>query len=427
MSRAQDAIGNFDRLSRFEKDVVSRVIWFWPWSRAAWRYTTRFPFEHPAQTVGLAAGARALQQRQQQELGPTPWWADLYLPVGQREGIPRVVDVGSLMPFETPLRWAQTAAGFATGDPNAPQLAEQLTPVLGALGTALYGDRYTGERGIGAGLHELAGSPPLPKKIGDLLKSEAERNTGHVVQRTTTEALGNMFLGRTFPKGYDAKLAAGTAGARSACRARCGRSGRAARGRERGRDQVGLPALPHEVTRAVHWKVGLDASIDRLRRGQREAGNTIRRRDESGRAEAVHAHSEAEGRRGRALLRQGASAVTGRLEAAFKQAARLRHSPDAMERLYQEIRREFLAALAEWHTETNSSRRRARRRRVKPASEVPRLSAEELSRAAPSAGTRPARFSPRTGSGDPRALRPARRGRVAEQARAGRSGETRER
>ena len=41
------------------------------------------------------------------------------------------------------------------------------------------------------------------------------------------------------------------------------------------------------------------------------------------------------------------------LEAAYKQAAKL-HSADAMEELYKEIRREFLAALAEWHTETNA-------------------------------------------------------------------------
>ena len=62
----------YDRLSPGEKRYITRVIWFYPWTKASTMWTLRSIFEHPFKMGALGVGSQLFQQAQAQAFGGRP-------------------------------------------------------------------------------------------------------------------------------------------------------------------------------------------------------------------------------------------------------------------------------------------------------------------------------------------------------------------
>ncbi|HSV08536.1 MAG TPA: hypothetical protein VLI07_18615 [Candidatus Binatus sp.] len=88
---------DFERLTAFERQVVTRVFFVWPWIRGATAWPFWFAKNQPVKAALGAAWGRAQYQRAEDILGPRPpWYAAMYpiekLPGGQA----RVANVGPI-------------------------------------------------------------------------------------------------------------------------------------------------------------------------------------------------------------------------------------------------------------------------------------------------------------------------------------------
>jgi len=79
--KAKDAIVDYDRMGPLEREVLSRIIFFYPWIRGATRYTRKFITEHPLESMAIAMAYEHAQAQAQKELGDRPFYANLEFPV----------------------------------------------------------------------------------------------------------------------------------------------------------------------------------------------------------------------------------------------------------------------------------------------------------------------------------------------------------
>lgn len=213
--RSLDVMGDFERMNGFEKTVMSRVFWFWPWTHVAWRMSARFPLDHPWQAAALTYAAYEGKQYADEKLGERPWYAQTYLPtdfVGEA-GEGGKINVGPLLPQGTPLQQAQTALGFLGLQQDGPKVADSLVPSLGAFGEAAYGvDASTG-RPVDGGLpgavkRQLEGIPPI-RKFNDLTRSDEEvarDQEKKLVPRSRAQAWLAVPFGAFAPTGYNREV-----------------------------------------------------------------------------------------------------------------------------------------------------------------------------------------------------------------------------
>lgn len=141
--RANDAIIDYERLSPFERKIMARTFFIYPWIKGATRYTFRFPLEHPIQAQAFALLYERQQSAADEKLGDRPWYAEFNMPIGEvtrfgRE-YPLVVNPKQLLPFTTPLEFAQAFGGYVLGKEEWPALLDTLQQFYPALATSLTG------------------------------------------------------------------------------------------------------------------------------------------------------------------------------------------------------------------------------------------------------------------------------------------------
>src|SRR5207248_2381306 len=83
-TRANRAIIDYGRLSKRDREVVRRVIFFYPWVKGSTMYAGHFIAEHPVQAVVNAQLGRVGQQQAQKDLGAVPSFTEGIFKVGQR-------------------------------------------------------------------------------------------------------------------------------------------------------------------------------------------------------------------------------------------------------------------------------------------------------------------------------------------------------
>lgn len=206
--RALAAIVDFDRLSPFEKNVVTRLIWFYPWLKGATHYTKRFPLDHPYQAAALAY----IENKRRETKPEGPWYTDYLarLPVGED----LVMSVAQLHPAFTPMQLLDSVAGWASGNQNAPQIVDQFTPFAGAAIRGLAGGTSpTTGAPIRPGLDTLKGelldplaNPPIRRRIENVLRSDEERakdNQATLYQTSRLQDALAIPLGTLIPRGYN--------------------------------------------------------------------------------------------------------------------------------------------------------------------------------------------------------------------------------
>lgn len=233
--KAQDAIGPFDRMSPWEKQYAARIIIFYPWLRAATRYTSRFVLEHPMQSIAIALAADYAWGNSDEKLGNRPAFAKDTFPIGtdtigvsvpgtdigvglsdlvghhnwESHGYPMTVSARQMFTMTTPLDLLRSGLGFASGDPTASSPLENLAPAWYA--------------GIVAGMgydpflqKEVPRSPstfvdqitqfPAKDRLDKITMSEQERadRAPHALYpRTQGQEIARLFGGSLTPTPYN--------------------------------------------------------------------------------------------------------------------------------------------------------------------------------------------------------------------------------
>jgi hypothetical protein len=203
--RANKAVGDFEAMGDIEKSVMTRVFWFWPWTRVAWSYSTRFALDHPMQAAALAAATYAGYQEQQNELGDVPFYGTFYMPL-ERFGFPGdIINVGPLTPFAGPIQDLQTAAALVTGNEDAPSVGDRLTPGFTQALNLIRPERG-GTRGVRSLVDPYVESPAIQRPKA-LLRSDEEREKDNEKKiRPTTkaeDALRFIVAGSLYKSGYN--------------------------------------------------------------------------------------------------------------------------------------------------------------------------------------------------------------------------------
>ena len=212
--RANDAIIDYERLNPFEKKVVSRVIFIYPWIKGSTRYMLRFPAEHPVQAAAFALLYQRQQELADQKLGERPWYAEVNIPLGinvERYGeeYPLTLNPKQIVPFTTQYELGRTAEGFARGIENRQPLIDIASPLLGNLATALTGKRAFDDqdvdRSAGTFLSESLAIPWRDRweALTQADEVRAERAPNRLYPRNFADEVLKAALGTLAPTPYN--------------------------------------------------------------------------------------------------------------------------------------------------------------------------------------------------------------------------------
>jgi hypothetical protein len=128
--RATDSIIDYSRLGEAERNIVRRVIFFYPWVKGSTYYGGHYIAEHPTQAAVMAQLAQ--QGKETTGLGPVPSYLEGSFKVGGQ-----LVNPASAGIFGTSGQVLDTLRGVAEGHPTeAARLSQFLTPAAG-LGLSL--------------------------------------------------------------------------------------------------------------------------------------------------------------------------------------------------------------------------------------------------------------------------------------------------
>jgi hypothetical protein len=193
----QEAIP-FGKMSDAEARTISRVMFFWPWTRAALEWSARFPFEHPFQAAAAGQVGREGAAYVRKTLGVVPFWARTLFPVTGGK-TPYTINLTNVSTPQTVVDTAQLAAGLARKTSpysNLDTPASELSP-----GAAfLYGLASGTVRGKGS-------YPPLEAAWRSAFESIPELQVAQRLRRPPTSvypggalpAIGTPF-GGAFPR-----------------------------------------------------------------------------------------------------------------------------------------------------------------------------------------------------------------------------------
>ncbi len=215
--KTKTAMVDFDDLSSFEKNVVSRAIFVYPWIKGATVWSARYPFEHPVQAMAFAL----LYAYQQDMLGESfpeghPYYLDNFIPLEERDGMPWGVSGRQAFTFTTPIDIGKSAYKAATNQ-EGEQLAEMLNPLYGEVMKQITGyDTFQHEevdRGLVPGLNRIFNpqeNAPVAKALEKAMRSDEEReqdNASRLYATTKTEDWTNVFLGSLGPRAVNPEVA----------------------------------------------------------------------------------------------------------------------------------------------------------------------------------------------------------------------------
>jgi hypothetical protein len=248
--RAKRAIVDFDRLSPFEREVISRYIFFYPWLRGATDYSINFIADHPVLAAGMALAYEHLKVAQDEQIGERPRYSELDVPISTRsvglrvpftdldaslaslvdktwmtddvrpghegEQLPMVFKLRQALTQTTPMELTEEMIAFVTtGDrETAALVAQHLTPVPYAAGVSLFGYDPFKQREVDPGLKTFFGEfGPLDAPLGARAqaitmsdKEREERNEKALYPRERKHEAWRLGLGSLAPTPYDPEI-----------------------------------------------------------------------------------------------------------------------------------------------------------------------------------------------------------------------------
>lgn len=181
--RANGAIIDYSNLGKFERDLLRRAFYFYPWLKGATVYSGRFLTENPVQAALVGEVGQFGSQVSEDQFGALPSWAEGLYRVGMRDGVPLSVNTGGVLPLSTAADIAGTALSVFSGDRSpAQQLTASLSPVASAFLAAL-----TGKSGLGATLPERGFAEQFARQLWD------NTTLAGLIRRTTQDQSGKTY------------------------------------------------------------------------------------------------------------------------------------------------------------------------------------------------------------------------------------------
>ena len=149
---ANKNIIDYARMSSLEKNVARRIIFFYPWLKAATLYGPHFFANHPGQALLLTNMGQPAAAKNLKEIGKVPSFLPGVFKVGERDvpqigKMPQIINPTSETVLGVPAQTLQTGwellhGGVTPGN----SLAQNLTPVAGAvLAIITRKDLFTGQ------------------------------------------------------------------------------------------------------------------------------------------------------------------------------------------------------------------------------------------------------------------------------------------
>ncbi len=291
--KAKDAIVDYDRMSPMERDVLSRIIFFYPWVKGSSRWTMRFIVEHPVQAAFLALMAEHAQDSKDDVFGEGPEYARWKVPISTSSvglgpvgledvigehtwtdkgtGLPMSLDFRQLLPPTTLadiltsgisfLTWGHVGASPAA----AGALVNNITPVPSAAITALQGyDPFKHEEvqpGLQTFLDQLLGeqSIPLVQRVQSLTQGPEERakhNAKALNPRSFGQDVWRFGMGGIAPAPYSPKAGKLSAAYESGSTYKV-----AEQKLKNDWEAAGLGEVSSETLEQLRWKDRIDNSI----------------------------------------------------------------------------------------------------------------------------------------------------------------------
>ncbi len=134
--RANREIIDYGRLGPKEREVVRRVIFFYPWIKGSAIYSGHLLMEHPAKAAVLGQAGKFGREENLRRLGPGPSYMEGSFPVGNR-----IINPTAAALFQQPAQVGAIIAALAGGGPT-PEVAEAsnlMTPALAIMLNTLAG------------------------------------------------------------------------------------------------------------------------------------------------------------------------------------------------------------------------------------------------------------------------------------------------
>lgn len=190
--RANRNMIDYGRMTRTEKNILRRIVFFYPWIKNASIYGARFVAEHPYQAMTLQAQGKLAEDREVEELGMLPSYVKGAIKVGERTvpglgKVPTVVNPQAASVLGTPgtslLMLKQALAG---GGLKAFEGGELLNPTATAAIAAMTGvDPFTGSKFEG-------GASGVERFLTEFLKSPAFVRVGKSLEKARKQEEGTL-------------------------------------------------------------------------------------------------------------------------------------------------------------------------------------------------------------------------------------------
>ena len=129
----------YDGLGNVEQRVIARVLWFYPWTKGAARFTFHTAASHPVKALALAQTGALGAAAQHGLLGPVPSFEQGLTPVGGSTSNPLTSNFSSYTPFSTLGQVAQMIEHPRNVDTG---VASQANPEMTALVDLIRGKGY---------------------------------------------------------------------------------------------------------------------------------------------------------------------------------------------------------------------------------------------------------------------------------------------
>ena len=189
LARANRASMMYDGLGQNEQRILARGLWFYPWTKAAFRYAGHTLMEHPAKALALGEAGKIGEQVQERRLGPLPSYEYSLTPWANGT----TSNLGILTPFGTAGNVVEAVARPST-------VAQFANPVYGAGLTATTGVNQYGQKTktpIGDALSQLFAPTPEAQVLSAYMHPSKPTQ---IFQKTPAGAAIRMVLGPSFPR-----------------------------------------------------------------------------------------------------------------------------------------------------------------------------------------------------------------------------------
>jgi hypothetical protein len=242
--RANDAIVDYERMSPFEKNIMTRVFFVYPWLRGSSRWTIKYALDHPMQAAALTLAADYAYENANETLGDRPGYARQQIPISTKsvglgipgtdlgvgldnlvgdhswtdsQGRPKTWNPRQALTQTTPLDLSLTAVGYATGSGDADAIANMLNPVPKAALVAAFGYDPFKQKEVPRSVKTFAEQLvhlPLQTRIENIRMSPEDRAKADVKKlnpESSRDSWVKLFMGGLTPTSYNVKVGTGKA------------------------------------------------------------------------------------------------------------------------------------------------------------------------------------------------------------------------